>query len=168
MSKIKKITLAYILAAVILEFLEITALVTFSFSITKHNYSFGDFSFVILLILFLLNLIPLSIFYWLGFIGIKNKNIFLQSFSNGIIFWIYIFVIPFFSVQMLRLGFFNEKMEIAYLFALVQFIIGGYLIFRFKLPKALAILAFLLPGLSNLYFLIYGMYKNESNKTLES
>ena len=85
----------------------------------------------------------------------------MESVSEGFIAWIYITLIPAIIIEVS--GYYlttNASQAMHLLFIIAQIMTGGYLIFRFQLPKKLIILTFLIPGFINLYFLIYGNFNN--------
>lgn len=163
MSKINKLTIAYLFAVISLTFLIIIALVQFGSTLlpSKNTHTLTP---SLLAFTSLFTVLPLGIFYLLGVKGIKKNKRFLEALSLGFVYWLYIVLIPGLVVTLLRVGFFEGNLGVVYLFSIIQTFISVYLIFHFKLPKTTIILAFIIPGMASLYFLIYGTYKNNKLK----
>jgi|GEM_PF-5749096 len=88
-----------------------------------------------------------------------NKSGKISEIIKSVILWI--FITPVLVVVVDSVA--GDSMAVNYLNGLLQFFIGGFLIGFYKLPKNFIFLAFILPGLANLYFLIYGV-TNSSKK----
>lgn len=143
MSK-KILTIAYACAAIVFALLEVMLL------IEKYPLRYY-FSFRLCLVAVMLNSVILLPFYIVGIIGLIKNNKLLRSFSEGFVIWLYISLL----VNCIILSLVNNLL----FSGLVQVFIGGILVYHYRIPKHLFILCFLLPGLANLYFLVYGINK---------
>ncbi len=108
--------------------------------------------------LFNIIIISLPFIALLGFID-KTKNEKIFKTIKGIVIWI--FITPF---LVLAISSFGDNISINYLNGWLQFLIGCFLIDFYKFPRSLVFFALFVPGLSNLYFLIYGPIKNLNNQ----
>ncbi|MDR3558867.1 MAG: hypothetical protein P4L62_04230 [Candidatus Pacebacteria bacterium] len=158
MNKFRRILIAYTLALLFLVVIEVIGVNAISISKGRNDIGTSLYWIVLFSVVIILNLIFLGLFTFLGFLGFKNNRIFLKSLSEGTLIWLWITFIPAISLGML----FHQDLGVRYLFWLIQLVLGGYLIYHYKLPKGLIILAIILPGISNLYFLVYGMHNQES------
>ena len=61
---------------------------------------------------------------------------------------------------------FNKTQIMLIIFYLLQLVIASYLINKFKFPKGYLFLAILFSYIANLYFLVYGIFRQ--NKALDN
>ncbi len=150
MTKLSKDILAYFLAIIIEAFIGLTLLSTIS---EKYTFDLYWFFYVLLAVTILL-----SPFIVLSIIAHKKKKVILQGVSKGFIIWLFIAWIPLSIGSLLTLSF--ESNIYVLFFGLIEILMGGYIIQHYRLPKHFILLAVILPGLANLYLLIYGIIKN--------
>ena len=89
--------------------------------------------------------------------GAKNRFL-AKSIVDGVLIWVYVSLLP------LTLVAISKSYLNTLVFGAAEILIGLYFIFKFKLPKGLAILALFFSVIANLYFLIYGLVKSAKRK----
>lgn len=131
------------------------------------DYKYAYSLYLGICVTFVLNALILSICYIIGDSERKRRQAIRGSIAIGFIAWVYITILPEAVITLLRT--IHEYTQSALLgihvsFVFIQIIIGGFIIHRFKLPKALILIALILPGFANLYYLVYGIYKRSKDK----
>lgn len=101
---------------------------------------------------FVLSFLALLIISLPFFIIAQVGNFKLQVVGRSTLIWIFLLPIPL-LIHATQLP--NSKMVIYF----VETLIGIYIILFYKIPYSFIILALILPGISNLYFLLYGSLK---------
>ncbi|MFA7208814.1 MAG: hypothetical protein WC120_00865 [Parcubacteria group bacterium] len=150
MNNVNKLKVAYLLAVLVLS----TDLILY---LVNNEEGLGIFDFVMPLFVFFFVSIFLSFFYALGFEGIKRSSIVSKSIGISFIVWIITLSAPRLLFQILGVD--TDKTILIWDY-MIQLGVGLFLIKRFRLVKSSVILAILFPPLSNLYFLLYGLYKD--------
>lgn len=116
----------------------------------KGSVSIWNYFIVSIIIFFILSL-PFVI---LNHYSKSSKNRFLaRSIVDGVLIWVYVSLVP------LTLVAISKSYLNTLIFGVAELLIGMYFIFKFKLPKGLAILALFFSVIANLYFLVYGFVK---------
>ena len=122
-----------------------------------ERYDFSTYGFLIALIVFVILYLPFII---LTLFAYKKNNPVLKSIVRGVVIWTFIFLLPLLVVTTLPFlssGSFDASTF--YAFPIAQLLIGIYLVQHYSLPRGFILPAIFIPGLFNLYLLIYGNYK---------
>jgi hypothetical protein len=145
MSKLTKILIGYVVLIFIQAFL---ILVVFSAKYPE-KYQFSFYYFIVFLLDFLIIQSPFIV---LAIVGFKNENRrLIKGISEGYLIWQWVTFVPYLLVSL------TNNLFSLYLLVIIEILLGSYIIVKYKLPRPLFLLAVFVPGLSILYFLIYGL-----------